>query len=240
MVKGVELAARWKCSPAYISKLKAKGMPMDSFETADSWRASHASEGIGHKSTSSTPSPTVTLPPSAPTPADSLAEAERHLADHVATPPPSESFADSDPRSAVHRAQTAERDIYDLLAAATRTARDEKSPASDRFAAAAALPGLIRTHGNAYANRLDAEARWEKHRRATGEVATVAQFMEVMEAALVPLASQLRNFPRTHAAACNPATPAVAANALTAAIDPILAQIANALVAPAASPASAS
>lgn len=237
MVKGVELAARWGCSSAYVSKLKAKGMPLESFEAADAWRAAHASEGIGHKSTPATVPP---LPPSPPSSPDPLAEAERHLANHVATAPPVESFADADPRSAVQRAQTAERDIYDLLAAATKTARDEKSPAAERYAAAAALPGLIRTHGNAYANRLDAEARWEKHRRATGEVAPIAELMEIMEAALVPLTSQLRNLPRTVAASANPAAPQIAENALRAAIDPILEQIAASLIAPALAPASPS
>lgn len=209
-VKQVELAKKWGCSEAYVSKLKRRGMPLSSVEEAEAWRAANASEGSGHKSAG--------LPPDAV-----AAAAAQHLAQHAATPPAQAAASDEDPQSTVQRAQQAERQIYDLLADTTRRA------VSGDQVAAAALPGLIRTHGNAYANRLDAESRYEKHRVAVGDVAPVVELEAVLDAVLEPLAAQLRNFPRNVSAAANPTAPTVAERAITAALDPILRQIALSL-----------
>jgi hypothetical protein len=43
MITKADLARRWKVSHQYISKLVAKGMPLDSFEAASLWREAHAS-----------------------------------------------------------------------------------------------------------------------------------------------------------------------------------------------------
>jgi hypothetical protein len=43
MITKADLARSWKVSHQYISKLVAKGMPLDSFEAAGLWREAHAS-----------------------------------------------------------------------------------------------------------------------------------------------------------------------------------------------------
>ena len=192
-------------------------MPMDTLDEANAWRAANSKEGVGHKSGGS-----------AVPPADVMSAAEQHLAAH-AVPPPIEAFAaDEDPLSTVQRAREAERSIYEILADRTQRAQAGDARAS------AELAGLIRTHGTAYTNRLDAEKRWDKHRLEIGEVAPIAELEAIMDAALEPLASQLRNFPRNVAPAANPAAPSVAEKAIADALRPILDQISAALKANAA------
>jgi len=204
-----ELVARWGCGAPIVSRLVKRGMPLTSIEDAEAWRNEHAKEGWGHKS------PRARIKASA---AEIAEVASRLLGENGGVP--DGNAADNDNHA--ERAKKVERQIYALLMIATEAAKANLNQAG-------ALPGLIRTHAQANANRLDAEVRWEKHKLALGDVAPVAELNAVLDAALEPLASQLRNFPRNVAPAANPADPAGAERAITAALNPILEQVAAAL-----------
>jgi len=207
-MKNIQIAQAFGCSNSYVSRLVKRGMPTDSIEAAKLWRSAHASEGFAHKQRR-------------PVPPDAIAAAVANLA--RALPPPDSTRApDDDPLSAVQRARRTEKEIYLLVELATEEARRDRN-------AAGALPGLLRTAAQANTNRLSAEARYEKQRLEIGEVAPVAELNATLDAALVPLASQLRNFPRNVASAANPANPAAAEKAIADALNSILEQIATAL-----------
>ena len=215
-MKTKDISNAWKCSPSYVARLKRRGMPVDSLEAATRWRAAHAREGFSHKQRR-------------PVPPDAIAAAVANLA-RALPPPDSTRASDDDPLSAVQRARRTEKEIYLLVELATEEARRDLN-------AAGALPGLLRTAAQANTNRLSAEARFERNRRDVGELAPVAELNATLDAALEPLASQLRNFPRNVAPAANPANPAAAEKAIADALNSILEQIAAALERPAASPA---
>lgn len=47
-----ELAARLGVTPGYVSRLKKRGMPIDSAEAARAWAVKHSPQGFGHRSKS--------------------------------------------------------------------------------------------------------------------------------------------------------------------------------------------
>ena len=147
--------------------------------------------------------------------------------------------AEEDPESAVWRAREAERIGFEQYSAAVKTAMTAAEAAAkpdatreDRQRADAAigpLQNLLRFYGIALTNRLSAEKVFDKYLRASGKSASVEHLMEVLESALAPLASQLRNFPRNTAASANPRDPMVAEQAIESALNPILEQISRTL-----------
>jgi hypothetical protein len=63
-VKQSDLAERWELSPGRISQLVTDGMPLDSFEAAEKWRAErHAESGIAPSNFRMEGSPNIEEPP---------------------------------------------------------------------------------------------------------------------------------------------------------------------------------
>jgi hypothetical protein len=188
-----------------VSKLVAKGMPLDSVEAAQAWRAAHAAEGVGHKSHS-----------------DSIADSARSISPK--RPGGAFTTAPDDPAGTLARMRETEQRVYALIDAALKKAKETQRP--DDYAA---IPGLLRSYNQAGANALDAAAAWERHCRKSGQVAPVEHLLNVLTARLEPLAAQLDNFPASVAALANPADPAVAERAITTALVALRRQLAAAV-----------
>ena len=63
-IKQSDLAERWELSPGRISQLVTEGMPLDSFEAAEKWRAErHAESGIAPSNFRMEGSPNIEEPP---------------------------------------------------------------------------------------------------------------------------------------------------------------------------------
>ena len=63
-LKQSELADRWELSPGRISQLVSEGMPLDSIEAAEKWRAErHAESGIAPSNFRMEGSPNIEEPP---------------------------------------------------------------------------------------------------------------------------------------------------------------------------------
>lgn len=184
-----------------ISKLVAKGMPLDSVEAAQSWRAAHSAEGVGHKGHS-----------------DSVADSARAIS--LKRPGGAFETAPDDPAGTLARMRETEQRVYALIDAAIKKAAETQRP--DDYAA---IPGLLRSYNQAGANALDAAAAWERHCRKSGQVAPVEHLLNVLTARLEPLASQLDNFAGTVAALANPADPVVAERAIASALTALRKQI---------------
>lgn len=190
-----KIAAALGVSAGRVTQLQSAGMPTTSVEAAKLWRTRHAGAGRKGKPGSVAAVARAQLksnPPPEPPPADLIAEA-------------------AEPEAALARLRAAERRAYSLVDGAI--ARAEASQKDEDYSL---LPGLMRTHGQATQNRLEAERRWERHLKELGEVAPVSHLIEVLKGLLEPLAAQLSNFPRTIAAQANPQNPAQAEKAIEA------------------------
>lgn len=189
-----------------ISRLVRRGMPLDSVEAAQSWRVANSSEGVGHKSQS-----------------DSLTESVRSLDLSPRRPGGAFETAPDDPAGTLARMRETEQRVYALIDAALMKAKE--SQLADDYAA---IPGLIRSYNQAGANSLAAASAWERHCRASGEVAPVEHLRNVLDSRLEPLAVALRNFPRIVAPLANPQNPSVAEHAIASALEALQRQIASA------------
>jgi hypothetical protein len=206
-VKQKDMAVALGLTKGTISKFVAKGMPLDSVEAAQSWRATHNSEGSGHKSTSA-----------------SVTAAARSLTLKPQRPGGAFASAPDDPAGTLARMRETEQRVYVLIDAALKKA--DTSKRDDDYAA---IPGLIRSYNQAGANSLAAASAWERHCRASGQVAPVEHLVNVLTSRLEPLAAQLRSFAATVAPKANPASPSTAEAAIAADLEAILRQIGAAL-----------
>lgn len=208
-MKQVEISAALGLAKGTVSKLVKRGMPLDSVEAAQAWRASHSSEGAGHKSHSY-----------------SAADSARALAAPLA-PSAALASAPDDSAGTLSRMRDVEQRAYAQIDAALKKAKD-----SELAADYAALQPLIRSYNQAATNSLAAAAAWEKHCRSAGDVAPIEHLENVLATVLEPLVAQLSNFPATVAAKANPASPAIAESAISAELDHIRTQLAAAISAP--------
>lgn len=204
------------------------GMPLDSVESAEKWRAAHTKEGLGHKSASASVTNAARAmaaakkPRGTPAPADDpggLLARRRDIEQRA--------YALID--AAVKQAET----IQAQLAASTNTDPEAlKTALANVDSAFASLPGLIRTYNQAAENAIQSEIRWEKHQRATGSVAPTEHLLNVLHSRLEPLRSQLANFPRTIAAQANPQQPALAERVIADGLAALQRQISSATTTP--------
>ena len=220
-VKQSDLAQEWGCTRQYVYSLVKKGMPLTSMEDALQWRVRHSKEGIGHKTKRS----------------PEVVEGQKALANMPSLEPmPDEPAPEGDgPDAVLWRVRDAERMIHEQLRMATAEARRTEAAATrpeatsaDRLrheAALALLPGLLRTHGQAVANRQTAERAWERHRLRMGLLVPFDAADAAVEARLAPLDQQLRNLPKMVAAQANPQAPAIAEAAIEAGLITIFTQI---------------
>lgn len=206
-----QIAAALGISVGRVSQLQGVGMPTTSVESAKLWRTRHA--GVGRKGR----------------PGSMAAVAREQLKSNPPPEPPPADLIDesAEPEAALARLREAERRAYSLVDGAI--ARAEKSQHDEDYAM---LPGLMRTHGQAVQNRLEAERKWERHMKELGTVAPVEHLIEVLRARLEPLAMQLDNLPRMIAAQANPQNPAIAEHAIRAAIQSIRRQVSAAHMQP--------
>lgn len=187
-----------------VSRMVARGMPTDSVAAAKAWRLANTTEGIGHKSGS----PSVT-------------EAVKAMTAETVAPPLSAGPTQpDDPAGTLARMRETEQRVYALINAALVKAKQSQQ-AEDY----AALPGLIRSYNQAGANSLAAASAWEKHCRASGELAPVEHLVNVLTSRLEPLAAQLRNFAATVAPTANPTAPSIAESAIREHMTGILTQL---------------
>lgn len=135
--------------------------------------------------------------------------------------------APTDPHGALDRMREIEGAQYKIIQSALQRATDSKSPEDY-----AVLSGLYRSYNVAAANVLAAAKDWERHCRASGQVAPVEHLVNVLTARLDPLAAQLRTFAAHVAPKANPAAPAIAEAAIDAALAPLLQQIGAARTTP--------
>lgn len=198
------LAAALGVTKGRISQLKARGMPVDDVTTARAWMARNGREGRGHKGESSSVTATARALTEKPV---------EPLADTVATDT-------DDPAGVLARMRETERHAYTLITEALTKAGRSKTDADYSV-----LPGLIRSYNQSAANALDAQARWERHCRNSGQVAPVEHLFNVLHTRLEPLAAELRNLPRNVAASANPSNPQIAEKAIAAALESILRQV---------------
>jgi hypothetical protein len=176
-------------------------MPTDSVEAAQTWRALNSKEGLGHKGA-----------------APSLAVAAASAAALHATV--STAAAPADAHGILSRMREIELEQYAIIKAAIKKATETQEPEDY-----AVLSGLYRSYNVAGANALAAAKDWERHCRASGQVAPIEHLVNVLMTRLDPLAAQLRNFAALVAAKANPAAPAVAESAIAAELDALLRQI---------------
>jgi phage terminase Nu1 subunit (DNA packaging protein) len=209
-LKQREIAEALKLSKGQVSKLVAQGMPLDSVDSAQAWRAAHSKEGAGHKSHSA-----------------SVAASARSIGEKLRRPGGALATAPDDPAGTLARMRETEQRSYDLIDAALKKARE-----SQRDEDYAALPGLIRSYNQAAANSLAAASAWERHCRELGEVAPIEHLENVLDMVLEPLMAQLANLPALIAPKANPAAPAVAESVIRAELESIRTQLAKALEAP--------
>lgn len=204
-----KLAAELGVTKGRVSQLKKRGMPVHDTAAARAWIAQHGKEGRGHKGKS----PSVT--------ASVRAAVERPVKPRIDTT----ATDTDDPAGVLARMRETEMTAYKLITEAL--AKAARSRADEDYSV---LPGLVRSYNQSAANALDAQARWERHCRNSGQVAPVEHLVNVLHARLEPLAAELRNLPRNVAAAANPTSPQIAENAVSAALESILRQIAAGLV----------
>jgi hypothetical protein len=197
-----ELGVVLGLSQSRVSALVRRGMPTHSAEAAQQWRAINSTEGLGHKGKHKQ----GTIP---------AEEVE------VTVPPDSDSY---DPENTLRRMREIERRVFQQLSKAI-----EVSKKTGKAEDAAAIQPLTRAYRQAATNSLEAAKSWEKHCRATGQVAPIEHLTNVLESLLEPLASRLRGFAATVAAKANPQAPSVAEAAIAADMEAILNQITAAL-----------
>lgn len=192
-----ELGAALNLTQGRVSALVRRGMPQHNVEEAQRWRAINSPEGLGHKGKKKD------LPPPDTT--------------GVTVPDDSGTY---DPENTLRRMRDIERRAYQQISTALELSKKSGKPED-----AAALQPLIRAYNQAATNSVEAAKSWEKHCRATGQVAPIEHLTNVLESLLEPLASRLRGFAATVAAKANPQAPDVAEAAIAADMEAILNQI---------------
>lgn len=199
-----ELAQELGLSTAQVSRLKSRGMPVTTVEAASRWRGAHSKEGLGHKSGAKLTAAAVSAA----------------LLHEVAKDDLAPTKVTDDPAGTLARMRELEGSQYSIVQAARARAIESEDP--EDFAV---LSGMYRAYNVAATNALNSAKEWERHCRATGEVAPVEHLRNVLTSRLDPLAAQLRNFAANVAAKANPANPAMAEAAIAKELEAILKQI---------------
>ena len=207
MITQLEIARALGVSKGQVSKMKARGMPVDSEAAALAWRDEHwTSQGSRELDS------------------EAALDAAKKLLANSAPPAAKEASANDDPEAVLERLRDNERQAYVLLNATTQRAIE-----SQKSADAGAIPGIMRIYLQSVNNRLEAERKWEKHRIKIGQLVTVEFAQGLITKAFSPIQAQLAQLPKIVAANANPANPQIAERAVEKALGSLYAQVGAAL-----------
>lgn len=197
------LADHLGCKQPYISKMKKKGMPMDSIESAEAWLMANCSEGFGHKSKGEKKSV--------------AAKAQEQLA--KSKPPELDDLSDiegTDLDSAVRRAAETEIQAYNMLADTVKDAKQGNTYAISR------IGPLMRNHSAAIKNRLEMQKYVREEKVRSGEYVSLDFAKNLLAQYLGPADSVFKNFPKTVGPKANPSDPGLAVRVIEDAMKTVL------------------